>query len=124
MEMEMDCNLTKIVSRGEKGILAHPQRPPNFNEIAIFVHFFLLKPTENKITPKKLLTHPDRTRSHPRSHVDRVFPCSNSTENKVISKISFTYAIKQNFEKIPQNFQFVFNRGRWGFPPESPFLPY
>ena len=80
---------SRTVSRGEKGILAHPQRPPNFNEIAIFVHFFLLKPTENKITPKKLLTHPDRTRSHPRSHVDCVFPCSNSTENKVISKIPF-----------------------------------
>ena len=39
-------------SRGEKGILAHPQRPPNLHENHIFVHFFLLKPTESKLHPQ------------------------------------------------------------------------
>ena len=39
-------------SRGEKGILAHPQRPPNLNENRTFVHFSLLKLTETKLHPQ------------------------------------------------------------------------
>ena len=48
MMMMMMMMIMVLMSRGEKGILAHPQRPPNFHELCIFSPFFLLKPTETK----------------------------------------------------------------------------
>ena len=43
------------MSRGERGILAHPQRPPNLNENRTFVHFSLLISTETKLHPQNLI---------------------------------------------------------------------
>ena len=73
-----------------------------------------------------------------------IFPCSNQQKQNHSPKIPF-YVCDQaqlfpvdfntpphtffcmrsrRLWKNPQNFQFVLNRGRWGFPPVSPFLPY
>ena len=73
-----------------------------------------------------------------------IFPCSNQQKQNHSPKIPFyvcdqaqlfpadlntsphTFFCMRSSRtlKIPQNPLFVFNRGRWGFPPESPFLPY
>ena len=81
--------LTQFLSRGEKGILAHPQRPPNFRELCIFPPFFLLISTETKIT-------------HPKSHFTYAIKHNFSLLILTHPLTLFSACDRADFGKIPK----------------------
>ena len=89
-----------VLSRGEKGILAHPQRPPNLNENRTFVHFSLLILTETKLPTKNTDSSPIASRIPMRSHFCAFFPAKTNRNKITPPKSHFTYAIKHNFSLL------------------------
>ena len=80
---------TALTSRGEKGILAHPQRPPNFREKLHFSTFFLLISTETKIT-------------HPKSHFTYAIKHNFSLLILSTTPHTFSSCDRIDFGKIPK----------------------